>query len=80
VPVLMCDEAGNERGGLGFLGGPGGRVLWALDHPTFDAGGTVVGDDGGVTFLMNQAPSSGPDSGGDGSATRLHLKVAPEHS
>ena len=53
--IVVRDHDGNERGGLGYVGGPSGRVLWALDHPSFDAVGTVVAEDGTVSFLMNQA-------------------------
>ena len=76
--IVVRDHEGNERGGLGYLGGPSGRVLWALDHPSFDAVGTVVAEDGTVSFLMNQAPSASAKEGQVECATRLRLNVAPD--
>lgn len=76
--IVIRDEEGNERGGLGHLGGANGRVLWALDHPSYDAVGTVVADDGSVTFLMNQAPSASAGRDGVECATRLRLNLAPD--
>ncbi|CAN5274798.1 hypothetical protein BH09ACT12_BH09ACT12_29050 [soil metagenome] len=77
--IIVRDEIGNERGGLGYLGGPDGRAVWALDNPAFDAIGAMVGDDGAVTFAVNQPPA--PTAGEDGSvegATRLLMRVAAD--
>jgi hypothetical protein len=66
--VLVRDPEGNERGGFGFLAGEHGRVVFALDHPSFDAVLVMVEPDGSVTFGMN---SSEP-------ATRAAVTVGPD--
>ena len=78
--IVVRDHDGNERGGLGYVGGPSGRVLWALDHPSFDAMGTVVAEDGTVSFLMNQAPSASAKEGGvENAAGDVVHAIVPEH-
>lgn len=79
--IIVRDERGNERGGLGYIGERDGRVLWALDHDTIDAVGTVVAPDGSIMQIMNQAPR--PESENEPARpvqTRLHLKVAADGS
>jgi hypothetical protein len=79
--IIVRDEHGNERGGLGYLGEQDGRVVWALDHRTIDAVGTVVAPDGSVMQIMNQAPRhEGEDGAARTAHTRLHLKVAADGS
>lgn len=77
--IIVRDEVGNERGGLGYLGGPEGRAVWALDNPSFDAIGAMVGDDGAVTFAVNQPPAipGGQEAVVEG-ATRLLFQVAAD--
>lgn len=77
--IILRDEVGNERGGLGYLGGPDGRAVWALDNPSFDAIGAMVGDDGAVTFVINQPPATASrEDGSVEGATRLLVKVAAD--
>ncbi|MEN5360214.1 hypothetical protein [Luteimonas sp. TWI382] len=54
--MVLYDETGSERGGLGTADIDGGMAVLALDHPAMDAIGWRVSPDGDVRFSINQAP------------------------
>jgi hypothetical protein len=58
--TTLYDARGNERGGMGFIGGAG-RAVFALDRPTQDAIGMMVDDKSGFAgMIVNYA--NGKDS------------------
>lgn len=56
--VTLYDQAGNERGGMGFLsnGGTVSRAVFGLDRPSGDAIGAVVDDATGYAGLVAMYP------------------------
>jgi hypothetical protein len=56
--VTLYDQAGNERGGMGFLsnGSTMSRAVFGLDRPTGDAIGAVVDDTTGYAGLVAMYP------------------------
>ena len=62
--IVLFDDKGNERGGLGVADVPGSAPVLALDHDNMDAIGWKVLPDGSVTFQMNQRPPQVKDASG----------------
>jgi hypothetical protein len=83
--MVLYDDKGSERGGLGTADVPGGMAVLALDHPAMDAVGYRVAPDGAVTFSINQAPPLVREPAldnrlipGVATATRIHMGVAAD--
>lgn len=83
--LILYDENGSERGGFGTADVEGGAAVLALDHPAMDAIGWRVSPDGGVSFIINEAPPLVRDPAldnrlvpGVAAATRMKLAVAPD--
>ena len=83
--ITIYDSAGSERGGFGVADIEGGMAVLALDHPATDAIGWRVAPDGGVSFVINDAPELVREPGlgdrlipGVENATRIKLEVAAD--
>lgn len=83
--LVIYDENGSERGGLGVADVEGGAAVLALDHPAMDAIGWRVMPDGAVSFSINQAPPLLRHPGLDGklapgvaTSTRVKISVAAD--
>ena len=83
--ITIYDAAGSERGGFGVADIEGSMAVLALDHPATDAIGGRVAPDGGVSFVINDAPDLVREPGledrlipGVENATRIKLEVAAD--
>ena len=83
--LVMYDDKGNERGGLGVADIEGSAALLAQDHANVDAIGWRVMPDGSVSFVINQRPPvrREPALGNAiapalSATTRVEMRVAPD--
>ncbi len=70
--LMVCDPAGNERAGFGYLAN--GQVGWGLDYPTGEAIVAAVLPDRGVAGIFLNAPVT------EGNPTRAMLMTSAEVS
>jgi len=83
--MILYDQDGSERGGMGTADVDGGMAVLALDHPAMDAVGWRVSPDGSTSFVMNQAPALVREPGlgnalvpGVQTPTRMRLALAAD--
>lgn len=82
--MVLFDDKGDERGGMGVADIPGSAVVLALDHTNSDAIGWRVMPDGSISFVMNARAPVKTDTNGKVKAamgqSRAQLSVGADGS